>query len=347
MSSRWGMDQGFEEYLCRRPRHGRRAARQRQRRSPGDRTSAGLVRGDAVLHGAGDDARGDLLARAARRRHPFFLFLNYMDVHLPNSAPGSQGLAFEDEAPVMGRRRTSGSTAIHAGGALSPAERRSFVNEYDRELIYLDHWVGVLFEHLESSGLADRTMVVLTSDHGEFLGEHELIGHRKDLYAEVVDVPLIVWEPGRRPDASTRPVQSLDVFPTILRYLGLPIPPRHRGRRLLEADHPTVSELHYALHSMLLRPRRRALRPHPQDDPRRRASLLPELHGRRAALPPARRPAGDPQPDRRTARPGHCGARAASRSGCARHRRRHRPWTRRRRGIAEALENLRALGYVR
>jgi arylsulfatase A-like enzyme len=101
-------------------------------------------------------------------------------------------------------------------------------------------------DYIERSGLGDRTLVIITSDHGEFLGEHHLLAHGKDLYAEVINVPLVVWEPGAARGRVSRPVQGLDLFPTILRYLGLPIPAGTQGQPLLESDHPTVSEQHYA-----------------------------------------------------------------------------------------------------
>jgi arylsulfatase A-like enzyme len=172
-----------------------------------------------------------------------------MDAHLPTAAPGSQGLPFEDEAFSAESEKREQVLA----SALAPAEQRSLINEYDREVIHLDRWVGQLLDHLERSGLAARTLVILTSDHGEFLGERLFIGHAKDPHSEVVDVPLIVWEPGATPGRVSRPVQSPDVFPTILRYLGLPVPEGTQGQPLLEADHPTVSEDYYSPNDRLQR----------------------------------------------------------------------------------------------
>jgi arylsulfatase A-like enzyme len=125
---------------------------------------------------------------------------------------------------------------------MTPAERAGVVNEYDRELVHLDHWLGVLLEHLDRHGYASKTLVAVTSDHGESLGEHQQIGHGKDLFAEMLDVPLIVWEPGTAPGRVARPVQIPDLFPTILRFLGLPVPEGTQGQLLLEADHAIVAE---------------------------------------------------------------------------------------------------------
>jgi arylsulfatase A-like enzyme len=255
MAPRWGVAQGFEEYLARGPR------------MPGISLDTARALGRAwdprrTVYVEAPYLTAPEMTRAAtawlerNRDVPFFLFLNYMDAHIPNAAPGSQGLPFEDESLLVGTEKREWLDRFLGGGDMSAAEQRSFVNEYDRELIHLDRWVGVLLDYLERSGLASRTLVVLTADHGEALGEHHLLGHGKDLYAEAVDVPLVVWEPGTAPGRVGRPVQGLDLFPTILRYLALPIPEGTQGQPLLEADHATVSEEYYATHEMFFGPNR-------------------------------------------------------------------------------------------
>jgi len=240
LSQDFGMDQGFEEYLCRRPRPSpMQLGTARDLAWKWDRRRAQYQ--EMPYFTAPEMTRAAISWLERHRDNPFFLFVNYMDAHIPNAAPGSQGVPFEDEAPM----RKGGFLSYAVGKSLTLAERQGLINEYDRELIHLDHWVGVLLDYLEHSGLGASTLVVLTSDHGEFLGEHQLLGHSKDLYAEVINVPLIVWEPGVAPGRVTRPVQGVDLFPTILDYLGLPIPEGTQGQRILQADHPTVSEQYY------------------------------------------------------------------------------------------------------
>jgi arylsulfatase A-like enzyme len=235
------MDQGFEEYLCRRPRRSGlslRTARDLARRWDPRRS----VTHDKPYFTAPEMTRAAIEWLERHQDKPFFLFLNYMDVHAPNAAPGAQGLPFENEAFRLDAEKRDQILRV----PLRPAAQRSLVNEYDREVRYLDHWVGELMDYLERSGLAGRTLVVMTADHGEFLGERGYVGHGKDLHTETVDVPLIVWEPGVPPGRVSRPVQSPDVFPTILRYLGLAVPDGTQGQPLLHTDHATVSEEHYA-----------------------------------------------------------------------------------------------------
>ena len=66
---------------------------------------------------------------------------------------------------------------------------------YDSCLAYLDEQLGLLFDELERRGLLDDTLVVITSDHGEGLGEHELFDHGESLYSTEIDVPLLFLLP--------------------------------------------------------------------------------------------------------------------------------------------------------
>jgi arylsulfatase A-like enzyme len=105
---------------------------------------------------------------------------------------------------------------------------------YRLEVEGVDRAVGELLQRLEESGLRDRTLVILTSDHGESLGEHSHIGHISQLYEPLLRVPLIMSYPGRIPAGATvkEPVSHLDLAPTILDLLGLGIPEELQGRSL-------------------------------------------------------------------------------------------------------------------
>ena len=94
--------------------------------------------------------------------------------------------------------------------------------------------LGTDREELERLGLTGRTILVVTADHGESLGEHGLYFAHIGLREPALRVPLIVWAPGRvaaAPDA--RLARGLDVAPTILRLVGLPAPASMQGRDLL------------------------------------------------------------------------------------------------------------------
>mgnify|MGYP002527640096 CR=1 FL=1 len=97
---------------------------------------------------------------------------------------------------------------------------------YDLEVAAVDRAIGALLADLERRGLADETLVVLTSDHGEALGEHGQIGHVNTLYDEVLHVPLIIRSP-RRHDRralernASRLVTHIDLAPTVLEFLDI------------------------------------------------------------------------------------------------------------------------------
>ena len=70
-------------------------------------------------------------------------------------------------------------------------KRKDFLARYDGEIAYLDHHMGELFGKLSQLGIYDNTLIIITSDHGEFFGEHGLWYHSHELYEEVLKIPLI------------------------------------------------------------------------------------------------------------------------------------------------------------
>lgn len=167
------------------------------------------------------DRRGDATTRRAaawlerhRRGDPFFLWVHYFDPHTPYDAP-----------PEWRLTGSGGEASAHPG--------------YDAEIRFADDAVGKLLGVLEARGHARDTLVVVTSDHGEGLGDHGELEHGPLVYEEAVRVPLIMRFPGRLP-AGVRwrdPVEILDVAPTVLELLGLPPRPGFAGRSLVAAAH--------------------------------------------------------------------------------------------------------------
>jgi arylsulfatase A-like enzyme len=113
------------------------------------------------------------------------------------------------------------------------------IAEYAGEVSYTDVHLGRLLDELERLGIAGRTIVVVTADHGESLGEHAIWFNHIGLYEPVTRVPLIIRGPGRIPPGRrTDPASGLDVAPTILGLAGLPVPTEMRGRDLLRGTPP-------------------------------------------------------------------------------------------------------------
>jgi arylsulfatase A-like enzyme len=160
----------------------------------------------------------------AHRDEKFFLFLHTYQVHEPYSPP-----------PAFDRFRTYEEKGRRVEiTAATPAAIRDR-HAYAGETLYTDHEVGRLLDAVATLGLADRTVVVVTSDHGEEFGEHGWKSHGRTLYEEVLRVPLILRAPGRVP-AGVRVAQLaslVDVAPTLLELLGVPAPPEMHGQSLV------------------------------------------------------------------------------------------------------------------
>jgi arylsulfatase A-like enzyme len=143
---------------------------------------------------------------------PFFVFLNYMDVHSP----------YIPVAPYRGsfsqRWHTDGQTGVKA--THDYAQQR--LDAYDECIQYVDVQIQRLFEELRKRGRDKDTVVVITSDHGEAFNEHGLWGHNNALYRELIHVPLIIWAPGYVPSGLrvARPVSTTALAPTLLSLVG-------------------------------------------------------------------------------------------------------------------------------
>ena len=117
--------------------------------------------------------------------------------------------------------------------------------EYAGEVSGVDVALGGLLDELDDLGIAGRTIVVVTGDHGEGLGEHGIYFDHFGLTEPHLRVPLVMRAPGKlTPGRRAEPVSGLDVAPTILALAGLPIPPGMRGRSLAApvAERPLVLE---------------------------------------------------------------------------------------------------------
>jgi arylsulfatase A-like enzyme len=117
---------------------------------------------------------------------------------------------------------------------------------YDATVAQADRDVGRLLDALEQDGLAQRTLVVVTSDHGEEFLEHGDLSHARTLFDEILRVPLLIRVPGMAPRVVDEPVELIDVAPTLLARLGIAPDPRMRGSDLLapgfEARRITIHE---------------------------------------------------------------------------------------------------------
>ena len=158
-----------------------------------------------------------------RSSEPFFLFIHYMDVHNPYIPPPEFCGDLED----VTARYFDAWNAIEGGEVEKRKERLDFLKQlYDCEIRYFDSSLRDVLNTLDELGLSENTLIVLTSDHGEEFLEHGRLGHYQALYDEVLLVPLIFNLTGRAKGigAIERQCTTLDILPTILSILGVPVP---------------------------------------------------------------------------------------------------------------------------
>jgi arylsulfatase A-like enzyme len=155
------------------------------------------------------------------RKEPFFVFLNYFDVHDPYIAPVDSPRAFSTYS-TRGRLINSllFPRDFTGGRVLSAEERQAAIAGYDGSLAYLDAQLGFLFERLKAMGLLDNTLVIITSDHGESFGNHGLYGHGNSLYTNLLHVPLIFRYPKKVP-ARTRVTEAVSLQSIPATVLGI------------------------------------------------------------------------------------------------------------------------------
>jgi choline-sulfatase len=168
-----------------------------------DRVDAKTV--DLHTRGAADITRAGIAFLREHRAGPFFLWLHYFDPHWPYAPPAPFAARFGDD-------------------------------RYAGEVAYADESFAGVIEELERMGLDESTLVVVTGDHGEGLGDHGESRHSYLVYQSTVHVPLMFLGPGvpsgRRVSA---PVQSVDIAPTVLAWAGLEPTPGADGVSLLPA----------------------------------------------------------------------------------------------------------------
>jgi arylsulfatase A-like enzyme len=187
---------------------------------------------------------------------PFFLFLHTYQVHDPYLPPPSHAGRFADPsyrgrvAATDAELREEWQKRRAAEPKLRPylnerprlfwsrvdkqsqADRQRLVDLYDAGIAYTDEWLGSLLARLDALGIAEQTLVIVLSDHGEAFLEHGRFKHA-DVYDEVLRIPLVIRPPRSTMSRRvTQPVQMVDVLPTVLDAVGVAIPAHVQGRSL-------------------------------------------------------------------------------------------------------------------
>ena len=178
---------------------------------------------------------------------PFLAHASYLRPHPPYRAPLGYHDRYDPDAGEAFRRlpEREAETAMHplhaaavqvAGCARSEAAARQVRAAYWANMAEVDHQLGRLLDHLAATGRDRDTLVVLTSDHGDQMGDHWLV-EKLGWWDESFHVPLLVVDPRPEADATRGSVvdaftESVDVLPTIATWIGAAVPPRVDGRPL-------------------------------------------------------------------------------------------------------------------
>lgn len=219
--------------------------------------------------------RGALQANVLAERafassgQPLLLFINYIDGHLRYVPPrpyrrGWGRSAFKESYRLDQDYHSAIYPYMLRGEKTFTAKDLVLLRRLNQGAVsYLDSRVGEICAALEHHGLAKDTLLIVTSDHGDSLGEHGLLDHHFSVYQTLARVPLIVRFPGRLPAGRVKtPVQTTDVYPTVLAAAGLVAEtnprvarsllgaaqgtsPRPRVCEYLESAYPMVAKYQY------------------------------------------------------------------------------------------------------
>lgn len=196
--------------------------------------------GHALVHRLGDWLRG------SDPKKPFFAFMLFFDVHHAYDPPYAfyESLSRdENQVSVFDYPSYRAGTnfpflySIRSRpdpDKIQPGQLEQWVDLYDGAVRTVDHAVEEVVEELVAQHLDHNTAILVVADHGDSLGEHNRSGHGNSLYQELVHVPLVMYLPGiRGGQVVDRLVRSIDIYPTVCEYCGVPVDAHVQGRSLL------------------------------------------------------------------------------------------------------------------
>jgi len=162
----------------------------------------------------------------------FFLWLHYRQPHWPYDPPLKYREMFYQKKPFNGENQSDVYTIFGKKMTLSKKVISELGDLYDANIRFADDALRGLFEYSRESGLLKNTIIIITADHGESLGEHNIFDHN-ELYYGILRVPLIIRIPEIKGRVVENPVALIDIFPTICELLGYknaPMLKRFRGK---------------------------------------------------------------------------------------------------------------------
>ncbi len=197
----------------------------------------------------------------------FFIFANYMDTHKPyNTSPLSVSeriyrkvLRIIGKPSVLDQKDLFSKLykkVLPAQGSAPVDLVNNVIAQYDHSIKNIDKEIGILLNRLRQMGLYDNTVIVLTSDHGEYFGEHHILGHSQDVYNEALWVPLIIKSRFQKEGLTDdRYITSPDLPQMIFSQLPEGFGDRYKKQfPYYPGNHPIISENYYTRKKDLFHP---------------------------------------------------------------------------------------------
>lgn len=204
-------------------------------------------------------ARGRAELAAAPSDRPWCVTISFSDPHVPHLAPrrfeksypvDSLPLPSWDEAELESKHpRVRVKREAQNAAVATPEDQRKYLAVYAAMCSYVDEQIGTILQALKKRSDAERTLVIFTSDHGDFCWHHGLCKKDLLLYDDLLHVPAILSWPGRLPARQVDGLsEHVDLVPTLLELTGLPIPFGCQGRSLVPLingeSHARADEVH-------------------------------------------------------------------------------------------------------
>jgi len=204
---------------------------------------------------------------------PWFAFVNLMEAHTPRVPSQASREAVSPGPEAIARQlrtdQSDGTQLAYTVGKQSyeAPSLEAIAQTYDAAVRDADAALGALVDTLRARGLLDDTLIVVTSDHGEHLGEHGLLGHKFSVYSPLVHVPLVLRHPATVPvGVRDEVVSTLGIMATILARAGVDLPEGTASHDLLQPD-PYLGQAGSELVAATPRALSRLAKVHPDFDP--------------------------------------------------------------------------------
>lgn len=188
----------------------------------------------------------DVRQRQRDAGQPNFVFLNFMDTHVPFRSGPRPGLPEAPLRPIGHKQMYDEVDRLQREQARNVQFFDAFSRQYDQAVANLDEDLGRMFAAMKKMGCWDDWLIIVTADHGECLGEHSYAGHVASMHEPVLRVPLIIKYPRRRTGSVEDRLVSLADVPRLI-TTGLGVPETEAGRVFPHAmgSHPVVAENYY------------------------------------------------------------------------------------------------------